>query len=294
MIRSMTGYGGRDLDVDGVTLSVEIRTVNHRHLDASIRLPRLFSSLESPLKKRLAGRFGRGKVDVTVSFPGNAAGRARLEFDRELVAQYREFAAELLGREEPVDLPVDRLIGLPGVSRLVEEEVSVDAVAAALEPALDAAADDVCAMRIREGEALEKDLQDRLSSVIELVEGLQARASDVAVTARARLRKRAEQLAEETGLLDEARLHQEVVLAADRSDITEELVRLRSHVDQFREVMAADDSEPVGRRLDFLLQEMMREANTVGSKAGDAPLAHLVVDLKTGLEQIREQAQNVE
>ncbi len=157
-----------------------------------------------------------------------------------------------------------------------------------------AAADEVAHMRRREGDALLEDLQAKLDVVLELVGSLAERTGEVVQAARDRLRKRAEQLKDETGLLDEARLHQEVVIAADRLDIQEELVRLRSHVDQFREVLAEDDGEPCGRRLDFLLQEMMREANTVGSKASDAPLAHFVVDLKTQLERIREQVQNVE
>ncbi len=289
----MTGFGRRDLEVEAVPLSVEIRSVNHRHLDVSVRLPRLLSALETPLRKRLQGRFGRGKVDVTVAFAPGSGPQASLEFDRTLVAQYQQFARELAG-DEAVELPFDRLISLPGVARLVEQELSVERAGPLLEAALDAAADELVAMRTREGEALERDLHERLGGVVELVESLGERSEGVVAAARERLRKRTEQLREETGLLDEARLHQEVVIAADRLDISEELVRLRSHVEQFREVLAEAGGEPCGRRLDFLLQEMMREANTVGSKASDAQLAHRVVDLKTGLERIREQVQNVE
>ena len=160
---------------------------------------------------------------------------------------------------------------------------------------VDAALTALEAMRLAEGEALEADLSGRLDRVIELVVSFERRSGQVMEAARERLRKRIEQIRQDVGSVDEARLHQEIVIAADRLDITEELVRLRSHVDQFRSILAeADVGNPVGRRLDFLLQEMGREANTVGSKANDAPLAHDVVELKTELERVREQVQNVE
>ena len=294
MICSMTGFGRSELEIEGIGVSIEVRTVNHRHLDVSLRLPRLLSAMEAPLKKQLQGYYRRGRIDATISFAQNATPRARLELDREVVAQYRAFAAELAGSEAPVDLPVDRLIALPGVARLVEQELSPDVAGPALEGALAAAAADARAMRDREGEALDRDLRRRLATVSGLVTTLSESSDDVLAAARERLRKRTDQLREETGLLDEARLHQEVVIAADRLDVSEELTRLRSHVGQFESVLAAGREEPCGRRLDFLLQEMMREANTIGSKAGDAVRAHRVVDLKTELERIREQVQNVE
>jgi len=151
------------------------------------------------------------------------------------------------------------------------------------------------AMRAAEGASLQAELEGRLDRVLELVGQFEARSGLVVEAAKERLKKRAEQLRQETGSFDDARLHQEIVIAADRLDITEELVRLRSHVDQFRAILAEGDAgKPVGRRLDFLLQEMGREANTVGSKANDAPLAHDVVELKAELERLREQVQNVE
>jgi len=294
VIHSMTGFGRVDLELEGLPIYVEVRSVNHRHLDVSLRVPRVFSALEPGLKKRLRGRFRRGKVDASVAFPQNASPRARLVLDAEVADQYRKFAAELAGGEE-VQLPAAQLVALPGVARLVEQELSVEAAEAVLEEALDRAAEEALAMRLREGEALERELRGRLSAVLGLVESLEARSGDVVSAARERIRKRADQLREEIGNLDEARLYQEVAIAADRLDVTEELVRLRSHVEQFGDVLDSANAEtPCGRRLDFLLQEMMREANTVGSKANDAPLAHFVVDLKTEVERIREQVQNVE
>jgi uncharacterized protein (TIGR00255 family) len=149
-------------------------------------------------------------------------------------------------------------------------------------------------MRAAEGEALERELRARLGAVRELAEAVSARSGEVVAAARERLRKRAEQLREETGIADEARLLQEIVQAAERMDVTEEVVRLASHVAQFEAALDASAGAPVGRKLEFLLQEMSREANTIASKAADAPIAHRVVDLKTELERMREQVLNVE
>jgi uncharacterized protein (TIGR00255 family) len=150
-------------------------------------------------------------------------------------------------------------------------------------------------MRAAEGAALEKELLERVATVDRMAASLESRASEVREAVRERLRRRSEQLARETGLHDEARLHQEIVIAADRLDVTEEIVRLRSHVQQFRSIVAeGDERKPVGRRLDFLLQEFGREANTIGSKGSDAPISHEIVELKTEIERLREQVQNVE
>jgi uncharacterized protein (TIGR00255 family) len=190
---------------------------------------------------------------------------------------------------------VAQLLGLPGVARFVEPELDAERLREGLEHAVEAALDAADAMRAREGAALERDLRERLARVEELGAAIESRADAVQRSVRERLRRRAEQLRQEAGILDEARLHQEIVLAADRLDISEELVRLRSHVEQFRRILEeAGPGKPVGRRLDFLLQEFGREANTIGSKASDAPVAHWIVELKTEIERLREQVQNLE
>jgi len=296
VIRSMTGFGRAAFQVATVSFQLEVRTLNHRHLDIVVRLPRMLSDRELAIKRRLQRRFGRGKVEAVVNIQNGGVANAKLEIDLEVAKQYVS-AAEALRRVEGVggELDAPTLLHLPGVSRLVEHEFETDQLDAALFSALDDAAAGVASMRVSEGEALERELRARLATVSTLVDELQSRSSLVVDAVRERLRRRAEQLAQETGLGDETRLHQEIVIAADRLDVTEELVRLRSHIEQFESVLASPaEGEPVGRRLDFLLQEMAREANTVGSKGGDAPIAHLVVDLKTELERIREQVQNVE
>lgn len=291
----MTGFGSATREEGGVGLEVEARSVNHRHLDLRIRLPRAFADQEARLKKRVAGRLSRGKVDVTVNLV-MAQATSRLEIDETIAAQYVDAARRLREAHGLGDgLDVSSLLALPGVTSLVENEVDPERLLGPLEEALDEAIDAMIAMRVAEGESLAAEFEGRLQTVARLSEAFEARANEVVEVAKQRLRKRTEQIEREVGLMDEARLHQEIVIAADKLDITEELVRLRSHVDQFRETLAsAGPGEPVGRRLDFLLQELGRETNTVGSKASDAPLAQDVVELKTELERIREQVQNVE
>ena len=295
MIRSMTGFGRASIQSGPFRFEVEVRSVNHRHLDARVRLPRILSAFESEIRARIFARLGRGKVDMSVLLPEGVALPARLAVDLEVAKQYAEVASSLSAIEGlSGTLSVDTLLGLPGVARLVEPELPLEELLEVLRRGVDEALDGLDQMRSSEGAAIARDLTARLERIESLTDSLAGRADVVREAVKERLRKRTEQLQQETGLLDQARLHQEVVIAADRLDVTEEIVRLRSHVDQFREMMASASDGPVGRRLEFLLQELSREANTIGSKASDAPLAHEVVELKTELERIREQVQNLE
>jgi uncharacterized protein (TIGR00255 family) len=292
----MTGFGRAGFEVGELAFEVELRTVNHRYLDARVKLPRPLAAFEGDVRARLQARLGRGKVDLSVTSPAGAAPAPRLEIDLEAARQYLQAAREL-GRQEGVggEVGLAQLLGLPGVARFVEPEFDPESLREGLERAVEAALDAADAMRAREGAALERDLRARLVRVEELVADVESRSDVVQRGVRERLRRRAEQLRQEAGMLDEARLHQEIVLAADRLDVSEELVRLRSHVEQFRRILdEAGPGKPVGRRLDFLLQEFGREANTIGSKASDAPVAHWIVELKTEIERVREQVQNLE
>lgn len=295
MIRSMTGFGRVSFQVDEVVFDVEVRAVNHRYLDVRARLPRPLSGLEGDVRARLQGCFNRGKVDLSVTAPGGAVRQAAVDIDLEAVRGYRGAADSL--REDGLEgaLDIGTVLSLPGVSRVVEAQVPAEELQEPLLAAVGAAVDALDAMRLAEGAALERDLVERIAVVEASAGRIETRAGEVQQAARERLQRRAEQLGRETGLVDDARLHQELVIAADRSDITEELVRLRSHVDQFRSILADGESgNPVGRRLDFLLQEFAREVNTIGAKASDAPVAHEIVDLKAEIEKLREQVQNVE
>ena len=296
MIRSMTGFGRASFQVAELAFDVEVRTVNHRYLDVRAKLPRVLAAFEADVRARVQARLDRGKLDLSVTTPAPVGLPPRLEIDLATARSYLAAARDLHQRElVSGDLSVADLLALPGVARFVEIEVPVESLREALLRAVDAALDATDAMRAQEGAALECDFRERLRRVLELTADIESRADVVQQAARERLRRRAEQLRMESGILDEARLHQEIVIAADRLDLNEELVRLRSHVEQFQHILAeAGPGKPVGRRLDFLLQEFGREANTIGSKASDGPVAHWIVELKTEVERLREQVQNVE
>jgi len=296
VISSMTGFGRASARVESLGFEIEVRSVNHRHLDARVRVPRILSACEADLRARIQQRIGRGKIDLSITTSDDTPVSARVEIDRGVAEEYGRVARELAridGVEGP--LSIDTLIALPGVARLAEPELPLDALLDALLAGVDGALDALVAMRAAEGKAIERDLLSRLDRVQSLADSIEARSGLVCESVRDRLRKRTEQLRIETGLLDEARLHQEIVVAADRLDVTEEIVRLRSHIEQFREIVrTAGVDAPVGRQLEFLLQELGRETNTIGSKGSDAPIAHDVVELKAELERIREQVLNVE
>ncbi len=296
MIRSMTGFGRAAFELSGTTFEVEVRSVNHRYLDQRVKLPRVLAGLEAEVRELVQGRFGRGKVELVVSAPssGSAAAAVRVDFDA--AARYADAARELAERHGgAAEVDAATLLALPGVSRVVETDLDPAEAAPVLLRGVEQALDAAGKMRDAEGAGLDAEFRSRLGRITTLVDELDARSSIVQDAVRERLRKRARELETETGLLDEARLHQEIVFAADRLDVSEELSRLRSHIGQFLSTLdEAQPGAPVGRRLDFLLQEIGRESNTVGSKANDSELAHRVVELKTEHERIREQVQNVE
>jgi uncharacterized protein (TIGR00255 family) len=296
MIHSMTGFGRSNAEVEGTRFDVEVRSVNHRHLDVRVKVPKAYNTLEAEVRSQVQGRLDRGKVDLSVVNPSGSAAATKVKIDTEVATQYIEVGKEFEERYGlSVGLDVSSLFLLPGVSRTVEVEIPEEEVRTAVLAAVDQALSALEVMRAAEGKNLERDVRERLQRIEELADGLEARSGEVMQTVKERLTARAKELTEEVGGLDEARLHQEVVMAADKLDVVEEIVRLRSHVGQFVSIL--DETRrgcPGGRRLDFLLQEMGREANTIGSKANDASMAHSVVELKTELERIREQVQNIE
>ena len=295
MIRSMTGFGRSHFEAEGQHFEIEARSVNHRHLDFRIRLPQVLQTLEPAARAFSQERLVRGKVDLNVALTEAAGSTVRLEVDADLAAQYVKAARELAASHEmSAELDMGRLLSMPGVIRQVDEKLSGDGAQEALCAGIDEALRALQSMQEEEGEKLNAEFTLALDHVVELVDWLETRSGEVLESSREKLKQRMDQFQSETGSLDSARLHQEVVILTDRLDIREELVRLRSHVDQFRNVVGTCEvGQVVGRRLDFLLQEMGREANTVGSKANDAPIAHQVVELKTQLEKLREQVQNI-
>jgi uncharacterized protein (TIGR00255 family) len=298
LIRSMTGFGRSGFDAGGMHFDVEIRTLNARHLDVSVRLPKSLSAFEAEARALVQASFGRGKADLSVSLPAGASPAARVEIDLEVADRYVDAARRLAERHGlSCDLGAAEILALPSVTRIVESEVDPESLRAGLGSAVREAIAAALAMRRREGESLVRELRGRLERIESLAAAVEERSGSVQAAVHERLRKRAEQLRSEIGSEAEARIAHEIVLAADRLDVTEELVRLRSHIGQFTAILGGEGrgpDEPAGRGLEFLLQELAREANTIGSKGSDAPIAHLVVELKTELERLREQVLNVE
>jgi uncharacterized protein (TIGR00255 family) len=288
----MTGFGRAEAEIGQGLLVAEVRCVNSRHLDVRLRLPRDWSEFEIELRKLASVDFARGQVDVSVRTPGDDGARPEIVLDVVAARGYAR-AARQLSEELNASgvLSIEGLLSLPGVTVSGAAPVEREALRRSLRNAVAAACQVAAEMRAREGESLDAELRKRLDGFAGQVEQIAARSDEVRGGLQERLEKRVAALGAEIEV-DPARLAQEVVLLADRMDVTEEIVRLRSHVAQFRETLG--ESGAVGRKLEFLLQEFGREVNTIGSKAGDGPTTALVVSMKTDLEKLREQVLNVE
>lgn len=292
MLKSMTGYGKGEATALHGNFTVEIRSVNHRYGEVSVRMPRSFMALENDVKRLVSSLLKRGKIDVFVQWEETTAASAIPQVDMAVARGYHEAFSHLADELQlPKDVPLSLLLSQKGVMKDSSGSIDETEFHTLLISAVQAAVTAIDAMRTREGEALEIDLKARRSQVAEWTGQISARTPQVVAEYRQKLKTRLEQLLEGTEL-DESRLAQEIALMADRSDVTEELVRLASHFNQFDEALML--SEPVGRKLDFLMQEMNREVNTIGSKSNDAELTTLVIRIKAEMEKMREQVQNVE
>ncbi len=289
-MRSMTGYGRAMREVDGRQLTVEVKSVNHRFLDVAFRMPRTFGFLEDEARKRIAAKLARGHVDVFVTYRNRRSDAKRVEVDRALFDAYAGALSDLTGGELRDDRSLMSVARLPDVLVVTEAEEDQDALRALLRDTLDAALDGLSAMREREGAEMKRDLAAKVDRIEELTAAIERRYPETVDEYAARLRAAIEDLIGQN--VDETRLLTEVAVMADRSAIAEETVRLRAHIAQLRECLEA--AEPVGRRLDFLVQELNREANTITSKSQDVPITQLAVDMKAEIEKLREQLQNIE
>ena len=291
-MRSMTGCGSGKVNMDGWEVTVDLKTVNHRFLDLGLRLPRNLAFLEPTVREQAAKYIYRGHADIfiTVSRNGDAAA-ARVQCDPELAALYFEAASSISERTgAPNQMTVRDLMGLEGVLTLTESEMDEETVGKACAQAMEEACRHLSEMREREGGHLKTNLALYLDRASELRDRIFLRAPGVVTEYREKLEARLRMLNAEA--VDPQRLAQEVAIMADRCAIDEELARLASHFSQMRIYLEADGE--IGKKMDFLIQEMNREANTIGSKASDAEIAQLVVDLKSEIEKLREQIQNVE
>jgi uncharacterized protein (TIGR00255 family) len=292
----MTGYGRGEVAVNGLRLTAEVRTVNHRFCEIGMRLPRTLSAFEAEARKVLADRLTRGKINLTVSWGGEGEDArepgAVIRLDERNAERYLEILHSLQEKYRvPGQVNIGFFASLPNLFIWEEPDADRERHLALLVDVVTRATEDAIRMKEHEGEMLRADMEARVAGIRERVAGIRERAPARVREALERMRERMRLLLEE-GMLPEERLAQEAALLSDRLDCTEECVRLEAHCDHFRKLL--DEEATPGRKLNFLLQEMNREINTIGSKASDVPIVEQVVDVKEELERIREQVQNIE
>ena len=293
MAKSMTGFGIGEFKDQYYNLSVECKTINHKYLDINPRIPRKLSFLEDKLRFLIKDHLGRGRVDIFVKFETITSVGSQLVYDAELAKQYYHILKNIksdFGLEEPIS-PVD-IAKFPDVVKITEAEDDEEILWNMLSDAANKALENLCNMRIIEGKKLEKDILARADLLERSVCDLEKYTDTIEKEYKDKLYARISELLDDPKVVDEYRLAQEVAIYADKSNITEEIVRFKSHINQLRDTVTADES--VGRKMDFLIQEMNREVNTMGSKSSDVSIANLVINMKAELEKIREQVQNIE
>ena len=292
MVRSMTGFGRGEVSRDGKEFTVEIKTVNHRYLDIFIKMPRQISFLEDRVRELVSKAISRGKIDVYITYANYGDDSRQVTIDEQLAKAYISALEELRDRFSLADdISVSLLSKCPEVLKVEQVEEDGEQLWEILKTALDDAVASLIRMREIEGEAMKKALLERADAIEVVIGKIEARAPEVPREYKTKLAERISDLLEQQ-VADESRIAMEVALFADRCSIDEELVRLKSHFGQMRQILDMD--QPVGRKLDFLVQEMNREINTIGSKANDLEITRYVVDVKSEIEKIREQVQNIE
>lgn len=291
-MESMTGYGRAEGDTSIGGLSVEVRSVNHRFCDIAVRLPKRLASLESRIKELIRSRFSRGRFDMSVRLDSTGKNTCRLVPDLEMASQYLD-ALRILKRKLRLkgEISLDMIAQARDTIVAVEDDEGAETHWEEVKEVIERSLDDLKEMRRHEGKGLARDLRERFHTMGSLLEEIKARTPSVVEDYRLRLGQRLQDLL--GGMeVDPQRFNQEVAFFAERSDISEETVRMASHLAQLEQMI--DSEEPIGRKLEFLLQEVHREANTISSKANDEAICQTVVEIKGELERIREQIQNIE
>ena len=292
LIKSMTGYGRAVETVNGREFTVEIRSVNNRYLDCSVRMPRILSFGEDAVKQAVKASISRGKVDVYISLHAENGEEVQISLNKNVLEGYLSAMGQMVsdfGVKD--DISVSSLSCLPDVFVVEKPEVDEEALLQDMMGVVAKALEGYDAMRCTEGQALDRDLRSRGQTILELVSQVEQGNAQTVIDYRARLEAKLREVLENTSI-DESRILTEAAIFADKVAVDDETVRLRSHLQQMNTML--DGGGAVGRKLDFLLQEMNREANTIGSKCTDVNLARIVVDIKAELEKIREQTQNIE
>lgn len=288
----MTGYGRARMTIHDRDITVELRSVNHRYLDVNVKAPRVYGFLDEATKSAVGKMIARGKVDVFIGIDATAAGDEKIILNTKILEGYLDALHEIrdrYGLED--DISVMRVAKMPDVFSAEKQEADADEIKSDVLQVLTEAADDFCAMREREGEKMREDIISRGQKILQLVSQVEERSPKAVEEYRAKLTARMNEVLADTAI-DPQRILAEAAIYADKTAVDEETVRLRSHIQQLE--LMANDTKPIGRKLDFLVQEMNREANTIGSKANDLDLSKIVVELKGEIEKIREQVQNIE
>lgn len=291
-MKSMTGYDRAKEERDGKTITVELRAVNHRYLDCTVKAPRQYGFLDDAVKKAAAARIARGKVEIFVGVEVEEGGDVAVTVNHQLAKRYLDALhdlSETYGLRD--DVTVMTLAKLPDVLGSERIEQDAEAMTRDVLAVFDKACDGFDQMRLREGEKLAEDVRGRCAAIERMVGEVETRSPERVKEYREKLLARMQEVLADTSI-DETRILTEAAIYADKTAVDEETVRLRSHLHQMDEMLK--ETQPVGRKLDFLVQEMNREANTIGSKAGDVAMARIVVDIKSEIEKIREQIQNIE
>lgn len=292
MAKSMTGYGRGDAEKVGMRFTVEVKSVNHRFLEVNVKMPRNYVALEERIRKSINEQLSRGKVDVFVQIKLYGEKKHQLNVDKDLAIVYYNSVKELdsvLGLSTNINAL--KLLTLPGIIEAEEPQEELEEIWGVLSQSLQLAITGLCKMRAREGEKLIIDVKNRLQEISKHIDGVILRAPIVTENYRKRLSERLIEAFADTAI-DETRIIQEVAMFSDKANIDEEIVRLKSHISQLSQLL--EETVPIGRKIDFLVQEMNREANTIGSKANDLEISRSSVDIKAEIEKIREQVQNLE
>ncbi len=292
MTRSMTGFGRSEYTSPARVITVEIKSVNHRYSEILIRMPRQYSLLEEQIKRNILKQVFRGRVEVYIKVENTQISPDRVQVDKELaVAYYRAMKELAMATGLAIDAGITDLSGLPGVMSLQEKDENLEEIMAEFAPAVSEALAAMLEMREIEGKKLALDLRERLSLLMMYRDRIEIKSPEVTASYQEKLRNRLRDMMENEQI-DETRFTMEIALFADRSNIDEELVRLKSHFDQFINIL--QEKGAFGRKLDFLIQEINREVNTIGSKANDLEITKIIVEMKSELEKVREQVQNIE
>jgi uncharacterized protein (TIGR00255 family) len=292
-LKSMTGFGRGESAGKNRQWTVEVRCVNNRFLDPKIKLPRDYAPFEEKIRKMIGDFHQRGRVDLNISVNGDFSDLVNIRVDRELASAYKS-SLESMGQDLGIECKLDAvtLAAYPEVIVREQKQEDLGTIQPYVEEAVTRALENCLQMREQEGRVLKEDLQGRLRHFTEICTAVEKRIPDILKDRQKSLQERLDKLLDTTGI-DPMRLAQEVAILADKTDVTEELVRIKSHVNQFEEIIGSSN-EAVGRTLDFLIQEFLREVNTIASKINDADTAHKTVELKSELEKMREQVQNIE